>query len=156
MALGSPGPLGFPFRILEENPSCVGCCGSQQEKRCCWRGIPVPHLNWKLNKPQAGLKVAGELGTSEIRINCGHPQGVNSPQGLNFAAPTGASFLPFLLTLLEMATFGIPGYCNNCSTAFMGKGLPRSAGRGLKGRAGNGRDELEELISSQAVQTRHS
>lgn len=69
-----------------------GCC-SQQEKSCCWRGIPSPLLNWKLNKTQAGLKVAGELGTSEIQINYGQPQGAN------FAAPTGTSFLLFFIDI---------------------------------------------------------
>lgn len=34
--------------------------------------------------------------------------------------------------------------------------LPRSSGGGLKGRAGNPRNELEKLISSQAVQTLRS
>lgn len=111
------------------------------------------HSSLKLEAEQATGWIEGgwRVGlNSEIQMN------YVQPQGENFAALTGASFFPFLLTLLEIATFGIPGYYKNCSTAFMGRGFPRSTGRGLKGRAGNGRDELEELISSQAVQTLHS
>lgn len=93
MALGCPGPLGFPVHVLEENPPCVDCCGSQQEKRGCLRGITIPLLNWKLNKPQPGLKGPGKLGTSGTQMNCGQPQ------GMNFTAPTGAAFLPFFIDI---------------------------------------------------------
>lgn len=141
--LGFPRSLWLPCPYLGGKPILCGLL-------CfCLRGITIPLLNWKLNKLQAGWKVDGGLGTSEIQMNCGQPQ------GLNFAAPTGAPFPPPFLLKFSWK-FGIPGYNNNCSTAFMGKGLPRSTGRGLKGRAGNVRDELEELISSQAVQTLHS
>lgn len=54
-----------------------------------------------------------------------------APRG-EFCSTHGSVFSPFLLTLLEIATFGILGYYNNCSTAFTGKGLPGSTGRGLK------------------------
>lgn len=47
----------------------------------------------------------------------GSPAG---PRG-DFCSAHGTSFLPVLLTVLEIAAFGGPGHYNNCSAAFMDK-----------------------------------
>lgn len=91
--LGLSRPPWLPSPYLGGKPIHVDCCGSQQEECCCLRGITIPLLNWELNKLQAGLKAVGVLGTSEIEMNCGQPQGVN------FAAPMGASFFPFFIDI---------------------------------------------------------
>lgn len=118
----------------------------------------ITPVTGKPNEPLAGSKAAGYLGAlAEVQINLGLGAFMGSPRGEFYSAVGPVFCLSFKFIVRKSSVWGQSGITITAPPLSCAQPLlPRSAGRGLRARAGNCRNELEELIFSQTVHSLHS